>query len=218
MPGADAGARCRGAGGTVLWLAVAAVIALAGDAAHGRAQAHHRADPAAIAAGGLPIPALTHGEMAVVARHGVAIRALADAQRRTDATFRRLANFAALQRTYCLWGLVPGSLADEASPFNECLHAYLAALRALLAHMQAMPEGAERARALARRIDAEMAASGAASDVCRNSADTFTTAQIIIPEWREIPQHPPSLLALAGVAVMAAAGVWAVSGRHGASG
>ncbi|MEP9353371.1 hypothetical protein ABLE93_07210 [Xanthobacter sp. KR7-65] len=182
------------------------LVVLCGSAAW----AHHRPEPAG-GTGGLAIPALTHGEMAVVARHASTIRALADAQQRTDPTFRRLANFAALQRTYCLWGVMPGSLADEASPFNACLHSYLAALRALLTHMGEMPDG-ERARLLASRIAAEMVASAAAWDLCRNSAERFSTADVIVPEWRDVLGHPPSMLAFAGVAVLAAAGVWAVSG------
>lgn len=184
---------------------------------YGTAQAHHRADPASVAANGLAIPALTHGEMAVMARHAAAIRALADGQARTDPTFRRLSNFAALQRTYCLWGLMPGSLADEASPFNECLHSYLAALRALLVHIQSMPDGGERARVLAGRIDTEMVAEAAATNLCQNSADTFSTAEIIVPGWRDILRHPPTILTLAGVMFVASAGVWAASGRSRAS-
>jgi hypothetical protein len=39
----------------------------------------------------------------------------------------RIENYVNLQSFACLWGLVPGSLKDEGSPFNECAHAYLAA-------------------------------------------------------------------------------------------
>lgn len=175
------------------------------------ARAHSRVGPAAVSAG-LAIANLTHGEMAVMARYAPAVRALAGGRARTDPTFRRLANFAALQRAYCLWGLMPGSLADEDSPFNACLHAYLAAVRALLVHMQDMPDQAGRARALADEIALAMAAGDAASDLCRNSADAFTTAQVIVPEWRGILGHPPTVLVFTGLAIMAGTGAWAVFG------
>jgi hypothetical protein len=223
MPGAEIAADVNGGSITVQRRArgKALTVGLAATAfvtfGCGAVQAHHRTDPATVTANGLAIPALTHGEMAVMASHAAAIRALADKQARTDPTFRRLANFAALQRTYCLWGLMPGSLADEASPFNECLHSYLAALRALLVHMQGMPDGGERTRILAGRIDAEMVAEAAASKLCQNSTDTFNTAEIIVPDWRDMMRHRPTILTLAGVLVVAAAGVWAATGRNRAA-
>jgi len=172
------------------------------------AQAHHRVDPAALLAGGIVIPNLTHGEMAVVQQFAPAIRDLAATSAPTDPTFRRLANFAALQRTYCLWGFMPGSLADEESPFNECLHAYLAALRALLTHMQAMPERAPLARALASEIDRTMPGTGSADLMCRNSGAAFSTAQVIVPDWRDIAGHRPTMLTVMGLAFVFATGCW----------
>lgn len=186
------------------------------------ASAHRAVDAGTLAANGLVIPSLTHGEMAVVARHAGAIRALAGSQQRTDPTFRRLANFAALQRTYCFWGLVPGSLTDEDNPFNTCLHAYLGALRALLVHMQEMPGESGEARVLVGRIEQEMVASEAASSLCRSSGADFNTAALIVPEWRDVLGYPPTLLTFAGLALMVAAGAWGVFGirtppprRHG---
>lgn len=181
--------------------------------------AHRRADPGAVAANGLVIPALTHGEMAVVAQHAGAIRTLVADQARTDPTFRRLANFAALQRTYCLWGLVPGSLSDEDNPFNACLHAYLGALRALVVHMREMPGGAPAAR-LSDQMTREMVGSDAASRLCRSSGADFNTAEVIIPQWRDILGYPPTLVSFAGLALMLGTGVWALGasgtrrGRH----
>ena len=67
--------------------------------------------------------------MQVIADNLSAIRDLADRQEPTDLTMRRLQDFVNLQSFACLWGLVPGSLTDERSPFNECAHSYLAALR-----------------------------------------------------------------------------------------
>ncbi|WP_454917948.1 hypothetical protein [Xanthobacter sediminis] len=181
------------------------------------ASAHRRADPQAVAARGLGIPNLTHGQMAVMDAFAPAVRALASDGGRTDEIFRRLANFAALQRTYCLWLALPGSVADEASPFNECAHAYLAALRALLLHMQDMPERRPAAQALAAEIEGEMIRHAASLNLCRSSAEDFNTAEVIMPEWREIPAHGPSLLTLAGMALLAAGalGAGAMALRRG---
>ena len=48
-----------------------------------------------------------------------------------DMTAWRLEDYLSLQSFACLWGMVPGSITDEDSPFNECAHAYLAAGYAL---------------------------------------------------------------------------------------
>ena len=53
--------------------------------------------------------------------------------------------------------MIPGSLSDENSPFNECTHAYLAATRALVSHLQEMKGGDRTAvRALATTIEQEI--------------------------------------------------------------
>lgn len=180
------------------------------------ASAHRRVAPDAVAARGLAIPNLTHGQMAVMAAFAPAVRALAGDQGRTDETFRRLANFAALQRTYCLWLLMPGSVSDEASPFNACAHAYLATLRALLLHMQDMPERRPAARALAAEIEREMVRHEASLNLCRYSAEDFNTAEVIMPKWRDVPAHGPSLLTLAGTLAlgMGACGLGAMALRR----
>ena len=79
--------------------------------------------------------------MQVIAANLPAIRDLAERQDPTDLTMRRLQDFVNLQEFACLWGMVPGSLTDEASPFNECAHSYLAGARALLMHLRQMPGG-----------------------------------------------------------------------------
>jgi hypothetical protein len=201
-----ASGRRRRCGSAALVLAL--LVSLWSGLGSGAARAHHRVDPAALLAGGLVIPNLTHGEMAVMARFAPAVLDLAAEPAPTDPTFRRIANYAALQRTYCLWGLVPGSLSDEASPFNECSHAWLAALRSLLGHMQDMPERAARARALAADIDAAMEGAGSADLMCRNSGAAFSTAQVIVPDWRDIPGHRPSLLMLMGLTITVGAALW----------
>jgi hypothetical protein len=73
---------------------------------------------------GLPIPSLTHGQMAVIADNRADILALADRQPLPeDEVFFRLRNFVSLQYLYCGWGLGPNSVTDEDSSFTECRHA-----------------------------------------------------------------------------------------------
>jgi hypothetical protein len=79
---------------------------------------------------GIAIPSLTHGQMAVIADNLSAIQALASARIGSDMTTWRLEDYLSLQSFACFWGMVPGSITDEESPFNECAHAYLAAARA----------------------------------------------------------------------------------------
>ncbi|MFG1403710.1 hypothetical protein [Xanthobacter sediminis] len=165
---------------------------------------------------GLEIAGLTHGEMAVIAGYAPAIRAAAQSQMRTDPTFRRLANFAALQRTYCLWGLMPGSVADEDSPFNACMHAYLSALRALLVHMRDMPGRQDAALKLDQEMTRELERNAAFNVICQFSSESFNTAEVIMPEWRDIARHPPSLLAAGGVVVALGAAGAALFRRPGA--
>jgi hypothetical protein len=165
---------------------------------------------------GIAIPALTHGQMAVIADHRSEILDLAARQAHTDETFRRLMNYGAIQYTYCLWGLVPGSLRDEESPFNECSHAYLSAAQALLLHMRGMsgnsPSFQRDVEALASRIDADMVRGGASLVLCRFSGETFNTASLIRPAWSAIPSHPPSLIAFAVLAMGLAAGAIGLAG------
>jgi len=160
---------------------------------------------------GIAIPALTHGQMAVIADHRAEILALAARLPRTDERFRRLLNFGKLQHTYCLWGLVPGSLRDEASPFNECSHAYLSATQALLVAMRNMndprsPLGGE-IEALVSRIDAEMVRKGASFVLCQYSADGFNTASLVRPDLAAVPFHAPSAFSFAALALAMGAGV-----------
>jgi hypothetical protein len=162
----------------------------------------HRTTPADPKADGLPIPSLTHGQMAVIADNLSAIRALADAQFPTDPTMRRLQGYVNLQSFACLWGLAPRSLTDEESPFNECAHAYLAGARALLLHLKEMPGDRRPVDALVGKIEIEMLANHAALTLCRYSDEPFNTGEILWPHWREIPRHAPT--ALAGGAVLLA--------------
>jgi len=177
------------------------------------AEAHHRVGGSDDR--GIPIPALTHGQMAVIAAYRGEILALAARQSPTDEAFRRLLTFGDIQYTYCLWGLVPGSLGDESSPFNECSHAYLSTAQALLTHMRAMntmdsPLHAD-IEALISRIDADMVRNGASFVLCQFSGEDFNTAGLIRPDWAAVPFHLPSASAFAGLAAMLGLGTMALA-------
>lgn len=168
---------------------------------------------------GISIPSLTHGQMAVIADNLSAIRSLARARTGFDMTTWRLEDYLNLQSFACLWGIVPGSIADEDSPFNECAHAYLAAGRALLLQLAREPDADHRAiDALVSKIEVEMLAMGASMNLCRYSDEPFNTGEVIWPRWSEIPFHPPTLAAFAAAVVLIAGGaIWLVrrDGRRG---
>ncbi len=161
---------------------------------------------------GIQIPSLTHGQMAVIARYRSDILALAQRQTVTDPTFRRLYNHGNLQYTYCLWGLMPGSLTDEQSPFNECSHAYLATAKALLTYMATMPAAERDAKALISAIDADMVRSGASWILCQFSGESFSTGAVIEPRWGDMFFHLPSLAVLVATVAALIAGAWSIFG------
>jgi len=161
----------------------------------------HRSGPVGPTTG-LSIPTLTHGQMAVINDHFSDIIDLADRQIFTDETFRRYRNYITLQYTACLWGMVPASLTDEDSPFNECSHGYLSGARTLLLYMKTMPKVRAEASALADRISLEMLAHNASLIVCRYSDEPFNTADVVFPHWSAVPFHAPSLFALLGAALL----------------
>jgi hypothetical protein len=117
-----------------------------------------------------------------------------------------LEDYLNLQCFACLWGIVPGSITDENSPFNECAHAYLAAGRALLLQLGREP-GADHKSidALISKIEVEMLADGASMKLCRYSDEPFNTNEVIWPHWGMAPFHPPT--AMMAVAAFAALGV-----------
>jgi hypothetical protein len=158
-------------------------------AAHGRMAA-------SASRAGVNIPSLSHGEMAVLDTYRGEILDIAAGIKRTDPTFRTLLNYGAIEFSFCLWGVAPATIRDEDSPFNECAHAYLAAAKALLLHMRAMPGQGLRAGELVSRIDAEMAATGAAFIGCQYSAESFNAAEFVTPHWENLIGHRPSLYAL----------------------
>lgn len=177
------------------------------------AYAHHQGSNAGPIRG-VAIPAISHGEMPVVARYRSQVLDLAGRQPVTDPTLRRLTGFVSLQTFACFWGLVPGSLADEQSPFNECSHAYLAGVRALLAHMAAMPGNQSVAKGIVARMDAEIADDPNRNVVCSNSSETFDSADVIGPDWQLAPMHLPAVLTFSAFVLLAASGLAAVRRRR----
>lgn len=173
----------------------------------GAAQAHRPPATGTPEAAGISIPSLTHGQMAVIDRNLSAIRDMAHRQNASDLTLWRLEDYLNLQSFACLWGLAPGAIADETSPFNECAHAYLAAARSVLLRTREVA-GFDRVavEALVAKVEREMVENGAALTLCRYSDEPFSTDEIVWPRWSEIPRHPPSLaafsLALLAVSVL----------------
>ncbi|NTF40408.1 hypothetical protein [Rhizobium rhizogenes] len=157
---------------------------------------------------GIPIPSLTHGEMAVIAPYYGRIIAIAEDVSDTDETFRRLLNFAQIQRAYCLWGMMPGSVSDEKSPFNECSHAYLAAAKAVLLKMRTMKGDAVSVADLASEIDTALVRNNLSLVLCQFSSENFNTADLIRPKPADIVRHAQSLLATLSVLLAIGAGLW----------
>lgn len=181
-------------------LLVIAALGL-GLVAPGAAMAHREGGPPPE---GIGIPGLTHGQMAVIARHRGEILGLAARHYPPDDTLRRLTNYAEIQSAWCLWGLVPGTVADEASPFNLCAHAYLAATRDALLRLQALRPDDAAVRRLVGRIEGEMIGEGAALNLCTYSGAAFSTAGVIRPEWAAVPGHWPSLATFAALGALVA--------------
>ncbi|MCZ3380320.1 hypothetical protein [Rhizobium sp. AG207R] len=157
---------------------------------------------------GIPIPSLTHGEMAVIAPYYGRIISLAESISDTDETFRRLLNFAQIQRAYCLWGLMPGSVSDEESPFNECSHAYLAAAKAVLLQMRAMRVEKASVVDLVSDIDAALVRNNLSLVLCKFSGESFNTADLIRPALADIALHVKSLAAILSASLLVLAGLW----------
>ncbi|ANM05747.1 hypothetical protein AMC78_CH03693 [Rhizobium phaseoli] len=151
---------------------------------------------------GLDVPAVSHGEMAVISDYRSGIIELASRAVDTNEPFRRVLNYAEIQYSYCVWGRMPGSVTDEESPFNECAHAYLAATKAVLLSMREMPREATAAGEIISAIDADMARRGLALITCQFSGEAFNTADIVKPNWSKVPLHPASTASLTGVAAL----------------
>lgn len=185
-----------------LWLVCAMMCAVAVPASA------HRGSVAPGSTAGLSIPSVSHGQMVVLANNRAAILKLADQQYPTDSEMRRLQTYVSLQFFAWAWGLMPGGLRDETSPFNECTHAYLAGVRALLLHLRVMPGDRAAVRALSKKIDLEMLNNHASMMLCRFSEEPFNTADIVFPRWSDVATDGPSLMTLGALALVAAAGGW----------
>ncbi len=159
---------------------------------------------------GIAIPNLTHGQMAVIADYRDEILRVAARRQEPDMQFRRVLNFANIQFSYCMWGLVPLSVTDEASPFNECSHAYLAATQAVLLRMRGMPGRHGDVDDLVSRIETDMVRNDASLVLCQYSNESFNTANVIRPDWKGLFRHMPSLTAFAAFLLALAGGIAAV--------
>lgn len=179
------------------------------------ASAHRTGGPRDVS--GIAITAISHGEMAIIGRHRAEIFALAGQASTTDHDFLTILRYARLQYADCLWGLVPASISDEASPFNECSHAYLAATKEVLFRMRAMPDVAAAAGEIVSRISYEAALEGAVFIGCAYSGEGFNTADLVRPQWHDVMLHMPTVLSLGGafafLPFMAFAASW-LGGRH----
>ncbi len=150
---------------------------------------------------GVPIKEITHGQMPVISRYGSDILALAARQPAKTDDFQRVLNYTQIQKAYCLWGLVPGSISDESSPFNACSHADLAGMRELLLRMTA-DGGTPAAVDLARRVDGDMVMSSTALEFCNYSATPYDTATVVRPVLADMAGHPRTVASLGGLAAL----------------
>jgi len=171
---------------------------------HAPAEAHHKRNSASNA--GLIIPNLSHGQLRVIAKYKNAILDLSNRQLRPDADTQTLHNFINLQFTYCFWGLVPGSLANEDNPFNACTHAYLAGSKALLQRLERASEHPAEIRELAMRINVDMLLEETALEICGNGVEPLNTTDIIMPEWLGFTFNPIVLL-YSSIAFLVTAGL-----------
>lgn len=166
---------------------------------------------------GIAITPISHGQMAVIADYRNQIHVLAAWTAERDATVAKLLDFSRQQYARCLWGWIPGSVTDEASPFNECSHAYLAADQAMLLRIREGGYWPDITTELFDKIEMQMVRSGSSLVLCAFSAAAFNTASLIGPHWIDVLYHLPSLLTVALLAFAALAGVVLVVVRLGAS-
>jgi hypothetical protein len=107
-----------------------------------------------------------------------------------------------------LWGMMPGSVGDEESPFNECSHAYLAAAKAVLMQMRAMKGEKAPVDDLASEIDATLVRNNLSLVLCQFSSESFNTADLIRPRLADILLHAKSLLAILSALAAIGGGLW----------
>ncbi|HEY0330805.1 MAG TPA: hypothetical protein VGC77_17110 [Rhodopseudomonas sp.] len=188
--------------GPIRTMLLIAATLLAAAAMPAPANAHHRSGGPT---SGIAIPSLSHGQMAVLDANRAAILALAGRQPPRDERFSRILNYARIQYAVCLWGLMPGAIDNDDSPFNECAHAYLAATRALLSAMSEAADPPREAQALAAKVDNELLLNGTLA-LCSFSGETFNTADVVTPHWADLPGHLPSLAVVGSLSFAAIGG------------
>jgi len=177
--------QCSGGGKRI---SLAVLLSLVAAMCSAPAGAHSSRQP--LITSGLPIANLSHDQLRVMDRYKDSIVALAAREISPDVATRTLYNFVNLQFAYCLWGLVPGALANEDSPFNGCSHAYLAGSKALLDQLQRSSSDPAKANQLAARIQSDMQGQETGALICRNGVSTLNTAEIVFPEWSGTAFNP----------------------------
>lgn len=131
---------------------------------------------------GYSVPSINHGAMAAIARHRDRILALAGAAAGDAELADRLLHNRT-QMANCLWLAVPGSLSDEASPFNLCAHAETAGLKGILERLRTIPDTRDAAERLVSDLDREMVLEGTSYALCEYSGEDFNTASQVRPDW-----------------------------------
>ncbi|MBS0269228.1 MAG: hypothetical protein JSS54_09635 [Proteobacteria bacterium] len=169
-------------------MGLAVLLSLVAALLSAPAGAHSSREP--LNTSGLPIANLSHDQLRVMHRYKDSIVALAAREISPDVATRTLYNFVNLQFAYCLWGLVPGALTNEDSPFNGCSHAYLAGSKALLDQLQRSSSDPTEANQLAARIQSDMQREETGALICRNGVATLNTAEIVFPEWSGTAFNP----------------------------
>jgi hypothetical protein len=147
---------------------------------------------------GLAIAAISHGEMALIDEHLQEIVSLAKVQTASAGPARRLLNYYNVQLAYCFWGLAPGGVLREESPFNPCAHAYLAAAKALLLVMAQEPSSQRPAADILARLEQRRQAMPEAGAICSSSDEGFNTSAIVRPAFSEVVADPATRFVGAG--------------------
>ncbi len=146
---------------------------------------------------GITVPPLIHGQMVALNDNRAAIVALAQQVAPDDSIAMQLRGYISQQRAACLWGVMPLSIADTESPFHLCMHGYLAGTKALLMRLQDVAGTNAAVQALADKVNlAILYDGGGGLALCLNSDTAFHTADIIRPQWADVPRHPVTLATL----------------------
>ncbi|WP_377296148.1 hypothetical protein [Rhizobium sp. SGZ-381] len=138
---------------------------------------------------GYAIPSIDHAAMRVIAPYRDRIIPLARQAAATDAELSALLLHNQMQSANCLWLLVPGSLTDEENPFNECAHADMAGLKAMLERLSLLPQTQGAARAVISDLDHDMVLAGTSFVLCAFAKESFNTASQVRPDWGAVSAY-----------------------------